>query len=88
MEKTGIPIPSRHFLIPLLGLFTGAGLGRIIAGVPAVITPLQQALGPLLGPTIITMDNFIIGLGLVGLLLPAWIINRKRLQANNSRPSI
>ena len=91
MEKIGIPLSSRYFLIPLLGLFAGAGLGRVLAGVPAIIAPLQQALGPLLGPAIASQDNFMIGLGLVGLLLPAriiWFYNQKRLQANNSRPSI
>ena len=76
MEEIGpsLQLSFRFSILPLFGLLAGGWLGKFLAGVPGFTAPVQQALGPVLGPFLTASDNLILFLGLFGLLLSAGFI--------------
>ena len=67
---------NRSLRLMLAGLILAGVLVRILAAIPELIEPAQQALGPNLGPFLITPDNLILGSGLLALALCALWLRR------------
>lgn len=67
---------NRSLRLLLAGLILAGVLGRILAAIPELIEPAQQALGSNLGPSLINPDNLILGSGLLALALGALWLRR------------
>ncbi|OGP60216.1 MAG: hypothetical protein A2V67_18655 [Deltaproteobacteria bacterium RBG_13_61_14] len=69
---------NRSLRVMLASVILAGALGRILAGISALIEPVQRALGSGLGPFLITPDNLIFGSGLLGLAFSALWLRRGR----------
>ena len=72
----GLGLSLRHSLLPLLGLFAGGLLGRVLAGVSGFTEAFKAALGPVLGPFVTAPDNLILFFGLFGLFLSYLLVRQ------------
>jgi sigma-E factor negative regulatory protein RseC len=79
------------YLIPILSLFIGAGIGKWLSGREALTSGIKNMAGNVLGGLLTSPDNLSIILGVIFLLMAfllVWLYSRRAAVSGEFRPRV